>query len=222
LGRPRMFEACWLPAEEGGVLLLRLHHIAVDGWSLNVLFRELSADYAAALNGPRPGEEGAGGAETGAEAGAVPTPLDYAAWQAEWFAHPAYRAQRAALAEEYGAPDETEPVDPGPVPARGTGRLLHTSLGADRRRVLDGLGAELGLTRFQVLLAVFAWSLYGVTGRARPRIAGPVANRPVQDFESGVGMFANTVLLPLDLDPAERLRAQLQRHGAAARRVLDR
>ncbi|MEV0261934.1 SDR family NAD(P)-dependent oxidoreductase [Streptomyces sp. NPDC050617] len=220
LGRPRLFQACWLPAEGGGVLLLRLHHIAVDGWSLNVLFRELSADYAAALSGT----EDDGGGE-GSATGLVPTPLDYAAWQADWFTRPAYRAQRTALAEHYGRPepDEAEPpFDPSPVPARGAGRLLHTSLGPDRRDALDRLGTELGLTRFQVLLGVFAWSLYGVTGRSRPRIAGPVANRPVQDFESGVGMFANTVLLPLDLDPAERLRAQLRRHGTAAQRVLDR
>ncbi|MEV0281951.1 amino acid adenylation domain-containing protein [Streptomyces sp. NPDC050610] len=228
LGRPRMFQACWLPAEgSGGVLLLRLHHIAVDGWSLNVIFRELSADYAAALSGTEHGGESDDRSKSSesSEDRPAPTPLDYAAWQADWFAQPAYGAQRAALAEHYGDGDPDEaapPLDPSPVPARGTGRLLYTTLGEDRRRALDALGAELGLTRFQVLLGVFAWSLYGVTGRGRPRIAGPVANRPVQDFESGVGMFANTVLLPLDLDPAEGLRAQLRRHGADARRVLDR
>ncbi|MFE7121349.1 AMP-binding protein, partial [Streptomyces sp. NPDC057654] len=226
LRQPRLFQACWLPAEDcvdSGVLLLRLHHIAVDGWSLNVLFRELSADYAAALNGAEDGQGNSDGATD-----PIPTPLDYAAWQADWFARPAYRAQRTALAEHYGRPDADEadeaepPFDPSPVPARDAGRLLHTSLGPERRAALDRLGTELGLTRFQVLLGVFAWSLYGVTGRSRPRIAGPVANRPVQDFESGVGMFANTVLLPLDLDPAERLRAQLRRHGTASQRVLDR
>lgn len=211
LSRPYLFQACWLPQDGGGVLLLYVHHIAVDGWSLNVLFRALSADYAAALRG----EEIAG---TDA-----PTPLDYAVWQADWFTRPGYLAQRAALREHYaGLDDVAAPLRPIHPSSAGDGRLLHTSLDLVRRAALDRLGARLGLTRFQVLLGVFAWSLYGVTGRAHPRIASPVANRPVQDFEASVGMFANTVLLPLDLAPHEDLRAQLLRQGAAMQTVLDR
>ncbi|HEV2887093.1 MAG TPA: AMP-binding protein, partial [Jatrophihabitans sp.] len=87
---------------------------------------------------------------------------------------------------------------------------------------LDRVGAELGLTRFQLMLGVFAWSVYGVTGRDRPLIASPVANRPVAEFQASVGMFANTVLLPLTLAPAEELRAQLRRHAGAGKAVLER
>ncbi|KOT78041.1 peptide synthetase [Streptomyces rimosus subsp. pseudoverticillatus] len=212
LARPRLLQATLLPRPGGGVLLLHLHHIAVDGWSLNVLFRELSAAYAAALSGTE-----------AAEPAVAPTPLDYAGWQTEWFATDAYQAQRTELrgylstSEEASAP--LEPVRPRP---RTNGRLLRAPLDPGRRAALDRLCADLGLTRFQLLLGVFAWSLYGVTGRSRPRIAGPVANRPVQPFENSVGMFANTVLLPLDLAPREQLRAQLLRQGAAVQEVLDR
>ena len=46
LALPRMLRACWLPREGGGTLLLHLHHIAVDGWSLSILLHDLSAAYA--------------------------------------------------------------------------------------------------------------------------------------------------------------------------------
>ncbi|MGC0316476.1 amino acid adenylation domain-containing protein [Kitasatospora acidiphila] len=213
LSRPRMLRTCWLPQDGGGVLLLHLHHIAVDGWSLNVLFRDLSAGYEHALSGehgPRPEQPAL-------------TPLDYAHWQAEWSTHPGYRAQRAELHAHYAGLDEAaEPLQPSPARPSSEGRLLHTTLDVVRRSHIDRLCAELGLTRFQLLLGVFAWSLYAVTGRTRLRVATPVANRPVREFEASVGMFANTVLLPLTLTPGEELRGQLRHLGAGVREVLDR
>ncbi|MCX4387921.1 amino acid adenylation domain-containing protein [Micromonospora peucetia] len=211
LGQPRLLRAHWLARDDGGVLLLHLHHIAVDGWSLDVVFRELSAGYAAALDGATvDGDE------------PVATPLDYARWQADWFARPAYQAQRAALRGHYAAVDEiAAPLRP--IRERsGTGdHLLRTSIDAARRSALDRLGAELGLTRFPLLLTLFGWAVHGVTGRTHPRVASPVANRPVRDFAASVGMFANTVLLPLVLAPHEELRAQLRRQADAVRVVLD-
>ncbi|HEV2888122.1 MAG TPA: amino acid adenylation domain-containing protein, partial [Jatrophihabitans sp.] len=176
LAEPRMLQACWLvehPAEhpaqgsDGGVLLLRLHHIAVDGWSVTLLLEALSAEYAAALagTGPVAGQEQA------------PTPLDFAGWQAEWFSRPAYAAQRAELHAHYAQQDGVSaplhPLRPVSEPERPAGRLLHVRLDQDRRAALDRVGAELGLTRFQLMLGVFAWSVYGVTGRDRPLIASP-------------------------------------------------
>ncbi|HET6704257.1 AMP-binding protein [Amycolatopsis sp.] len=185
LASGRLVRAAWRP---DGTLLLCLHHIAVDGWSLNVLFRELSGEP------PRPGTH---------------TPFDFAAWQSRWFASPAYRAQLTDRS------DEAEPLGEASLAGR-----LHTTR-IDRERV-DEWAGELGLTRFQLLLGVFAWSLYAVTGRTRPRIAAPVANRPVREFEDGVGMFANTVRLPLAVAPAEDLGTQLRRLGEAAGSALDR
>ncbi|MFF2542934.1 amino acid adenylation domain-containing protein [Kitasatospora sp. NPDC058063] len=218
LARPRMLRACWLPQDGGGVLLLHLHHIAVDGWSLNVLLNDLSSGYRHALGG-------AAEAPRRTDTAPVPTPLDYAAWQADWFAGPAYLAQRAELRAHYARSEEAvdhDPGDPAGAPPFSRAGLLHTSLDVVRRAAVDRICAELGMTRFELLLGVFAWSLYGVTGATRPRIAAPVANRPVQEFEGSVGMFANTVLLPQAVAPREELRGQLLRQGAEARRVLDR
>lgn len=214
LARPRMLRACWLPRPGGGELLLHLHHIAVDGWSLNVLFQELSAEYARAT----------GDADTNPPvARRAPTPLDFADWQAQWFTRPAYQALRDELRTHH----ERLADEPERLPSRGEGglgaaRLLHTSLDAAQRAQIDRLCAELGLTRFELLLGIFAWGVYGATGLTRPRVAAPVANRPVGEFADSVGMFANTVLLPLAVAPGEQLLDQAARLGADAREVLGR
>ncbi|MGV9560387.1 amino acid adenylation domain-containing protein [Streptomyces sp. NPDC003522] len=207
LGVPRMLRGCWLPRDGGGTLLLHLHHIAVDGWSLSVLLRDLSAAYA---------DDGTGPAT-------APTPLDFAAWQSDWFATAAYQEQRDELLAHYRGLEQPQE----PLPDRGAGpapraRLLHTSLDVVRRAEVDRLCAELGLTRFQVLLGVFSWSLYGVSGLLRPRIAAPVANRPLREFQDSVGMMANTVLLPVTAAPGEDLRTQLARVGTVTGQVLQR
>ncbi|MEU5591499.1 amino acid adenylation domain-containing protein [Streptomyces sp. NPDC020298] len=207
LAIPRMLRACWLPRDGGGTLLLHLHHIAVDGWSLSILLHDLSAAYA-----------GSGRPEAPA-----PTPLDFAVWQSGRFASPAYQVQRDELLAFYqGLEEPQEPLpaqDAGPAPRA---RLLHTSLDVVRRAQVDRLCAEFGLTRFQVLLSVFSWCLYGVTGLVRPRIAAPVAGRPVREFENSAGMMANTVLLPLTVAPAEDLRSHLARTRTGTGQVLGR
>jgi amino acid adenylation domain-containing protein len=212
LAEPQMLRARWLPGPGGGFLLLHLHHIAVDGWSLSLLLRDLTAAYTAATSGA-----------DSPEAMPAPTPLDFAAWQASWFASPGYRTERDELLRFYGTLEEpTEPLPADGAWQRPRARLLHTSLDVVRRAQVDRLCAELGLTRFQVLLALFTWSLYGVTGVTRPRIAAPVANRPAREFEDSVGMFANTVLLPVSVAPLDSLRDELPRLGIATREVLDR
>ncbi|MEV0226882.1 amino acid adenylation domain-containing protein [Streptomyces sp. NPDC050704] len=207
LAVPRMLRACWLPRDGGGTLLLHLHHIAVDGWSLSILLRDLSAAYAESV---RPAEP-------------APTPLDFAVWQSDRFASPAYQAQLDELLTFYRGLEEPQE----PLPARNAGpapraHLLHTSLDVVRRAEVEQLCAEFGLTRFQVLLTVFSWCLYGVTGLVRPRIAAPVAGRPVREFENSAGMMANTVLLPLAVAPDEDLRSHLARARTGTGQVLGR
>ncbi|MEK8145592.1 condensation domain-containing protein [Streptomyces sp. M10(2022)] len=107
-----MLRACWLPDEDGGTLLLHLHHIAVDGWSLSVLLRDLSAGYVNA-------------SETGQEQ-AAPTPLDFADWQAGWFAAPAYRAQRDQLLAYYRGLEEPRKRSPSRSTVRHRGHGCST------------------------------------------------------------------------------------------------
>ncbi|MEU6404219.1 SDR family NAD(P)-dependent oxidoreductase [Streptomyces sp. NPDC046985] len=207
----RLLRAGWLPLADGGLLVLHLHHIAVDGWSLGVLFRDLTEDYAALLAG-RPT----------AEPPHRPGMTEFAHWQRAWHGEPAYASRRERLLARYRAAGEASPpLEAADGPAPRTARLARTSLDRARSRAVDRLAARLGLTRFQVLVSAFAWAVYGVTGQTRPLIATPVANRSRPEFDATVGMFANTVLLPLALDGQEPLRVLLERHAGLARSVLN-
>ncbi|MFD9002985.1 amino acid adenylation domain-containing protein [Streptomyces sp. NPDC059582] len=202
---PRMLRAAWTERPDGGLLLLHLHHVAVDGWSLNLLFRDLTDAY------------------TGADRTPVPavTPLDFARWQGTWHTSPPYERHRARLLSHYGREAEPSPALPAPDSTdRPRARLLRTSLDLVRRTALDRRAAELGLTRFQLLVSAFTASVYGVTGQNRPLIAAPVANRPRPEFADTVGMFANTVLLDLAVRPHDSLADHLTEHADAVRTVL--
>ncbi|MFB7776202.1 SDR family NAD(P)-dependent oxidoreductase [Streptomyces bauhiniae] len=209
----RMFRAAWVGGPDAGVLLLHLHHVAVDGWSLNLLFRDLTDAYRAALSGE---PDGSG------TASAV-TPLDFARWQEQWQAGAAYGRRRARLRERYGRDGEPSAALPASEAAavRPRARLLRTSLDLVRRAALDRLAAERGLTRFQLLVSAFAASVYGVTGQERPLVASPVSGRSRPEFADAVGMFANTVLLDLELRPRDPLTAQLASHADTVRDVLE-
>ncbi|MEU9454343.1 amino acid adenylation domain-containing protein [Streptomyces sp. NPDC048277] len=216
LTEPRMLRAAWAERADGGLLLLHLHHAAVDGWSLNLLFRDLTDAYAGDTGRPAP----------------VTGPLDLARWQRDWRATPDYERHRTRLRDHYADGVEPSPALPIPVTetepettpsssARPRARLLRTSLDRVRRTALDRRAAELGLTRFQLLVSAFGVCLYGVTGQARPLVAAPVANRPRPEFADSVGMFANTVLLDLAVRPDDSLRAHLTAHAETVRRVLE-
>ncbi|MFJ9424816.1 amino acid adenylation domain-containing protein [Streptomyces sp. NPDC101249] len=206
LADPRMLRAGWAPRPDGGLLLLHLHHVAVDGWSLNLLYRDLGAAYADPGHRPAP----------------TTTPLDFARWQREWHAAPGYRDRGERLRAHYADAPEPSPVLPAP---EGQGppaaRLLRTSLDLGRRSALDRRAADLGLTRFQILVSAFTASLYGITGQTRPLIATPVAGRSLPAFDDAVGMFANTVLLDLAARPDDPLAALLAAHADTVRTVLD-
>ncbi|GGU63874.1 SDR family NAD(P)-dependent oxidoreductase [Streptomyces daghestanicus] len=202
---PRMLRAAWVPDPDGGLLLLHLHHVAVDGWSLNVLFRDLSAAHRGDRDHPEP----------------AATPLDLARWQGVWHATDAYARRRTALLGHYDGTPRPAPALPAPeTPGRPGAALLRTTLDPARRTALDRRAAQLGLTRFQLLVSAFATALHGVTGQDRPLIAAPVANRPRPEFADTVGMFANTVLLGLPVTPDDTLTAHLTAHADTVRTVL--
>jgi amino acid adenylation domain-containing protein len=187
------------PAEH--VLLLSLHHIVADGWSLGVLLGDLGRAY--------------GG-------GTLP-PLriqypDFAVWQRGWLAGEALQGAvdfwRRELA---GAPPRTElPVDrPRPAVQTFRGGTLPVLLPAGLTARLHALGRSERVTPFMVLLAGFAALIHRLTGQEDLLLGTPVANRTRVETEELIGFFVNTLVLRLRPAGDLPLRRFLERVRAA-------
>jgi amino acid adenylation domain-containing protein/FkbM family methyltransferase len=176
---------------EDHVALLRLHHLAVDGHSLEVLFRELSELYEAYVGGRPP------------QLAELPLQFrDFALWQRERLTGDFLADQigywRSKLA---GAPTLSELPTDRPRPLRQTfeGSSYEVSLPGEMRREVLRLSRELGVTPYMLLLAGFGTLLYRVTSQDDILVGSPFANRGRGEFEPLVGFFANTLALRIRL-----------------------
>ena len=177
------------------LLLLCLHHIVTDGWSLGVLFRELAALYAA-----------------GDDTALPPLPLqyaDYAAWQRGTMAGERLERHVAWWREHLsGAPTLlTLPTDrPRPAEQSHRGAVHHFSLSARLAQALDGLARREGASPYMVLLSAFQVLLAKYARQDDVVVGSPIANRPRPELEALVGFFANAMALRARLggDPAFR------------------
>ena len=169
-------------AEHEHVLVLLLHHIVADGWSVSVLARDLAAAYSGTdLSEP------------------VLRHTDYAAWQRS-------RASRAAgqltrrREELAGAPHTLElPADrPRPPERRHRGRTLPLEVDAGLTGRIRTLARESGATEFMVLLAAFAAALTRFSGQEDLLIGTPAANRTAPGAADVIGLFAETLVLRAD------------------------
>ncbi|ARU62956.1 hypothetical protein CBW65_19690 [Tumebacillus avium] len=164
-------------------LLLTLHHIAADGWSMGVLIRELTALYG---NAAHPLAE-------------LPIQYaDYASWQREWLQGDTLEAGLAYWKQQLGG---TQPVLQLPTdrlrPAVQTyrGAVEHTLLSAELLSAVQQVGEREEATLFMTLLAAFQTLLYRYTGQEDLRVGTPVANRSRVEVEELIGFFVNTLVL---------------------------
>ncbi|HVH12624.1 MAG TPA: condensation domain-containing protein, partial [Longimicrobium sp.] len=185
------------------VLLICMHHVVSDGWSLGVLLRDLSALYAAALNG---------GVLDGADS-PLPEPAvqyaDYAVWQRDLLRGEVLDRQlgwwKGRLA---GAPTLLElPTDRPRPPVqshRGAREALAISPALTER--LTALGRGEGATLYMVLLGAFQVLLAKYSGAEDVVVGSPIAGRTRRETEVLIGFFANTLALRTELggDPAFR------------------
>ncbi|CAM3753701.1 Amino acid adenylation [Xenorhabdus thuongxuanensis] len=175
-------------ADDEYVLLLTLHHIITDGWSVGVLVQELGTFYRATLDGhhddPLP-----------------PLPIqyaDYAVWQQEQLQGTAFTAQRdfwcAQLAD---APALlTLPTDrPRPAVQTYAGNRVPVHVDADLLALLKVLGQRHNTTLFMTLLSAWSLVLARLSGQDDIVIGTPVANRPQHELEGLMGFFVNTLAL---------------------------
>ncbi|GAA0258953.1 non-ribosomal peptide synthetase [Saccharothrix mutabilis subsp. mutabilis] len=174
-------------ADDEHVLLLVLHHIAGDGWSMGPLLRDLSAAFTARLDGRAPD--------------LAPLPVqyaDYALWQRDLVGDDLVAYWVEALA---GLPDELElPTDrPRPATSAQTAGRVPVELGADLHRAVLGLARRTRTTPFMVFQAAFAALLTRLGAGTDIPIGTPVAGRTDAALDDLVGFFVNTLVLRTDV-----------------------
>jgi amino acid adenylation domain-containing protein/FkbM family methyltransferase len=176
---------------EEHALLLTLHHVAADAWSLGVLLAEVAALYPRFLSGrssPLPE--------------LVVQYADYAEWQREWLVGEVLAAQVAWWKERLaGFPEVLElPADrPRPAVQGFRGGSLARPLPAGLARGLRSLSRQRGTTLFMTLLAGFAATLSRFSGQPALLVGSTIANRTRRELEGLIGFFINTLALPADL-----------------------
>ncbi|HEV3048761.1 MAG TPA: amino acid adenylation domain-containing protein, partial [Longimicrobium sp.] len=188
---------------EDHVLLLSMHHIVSDDWSMGVLSRELSSLYAAYREG-----------------GESPLPelpvqyADYAVWQREQLAGEVLDRQIAYWRERLaGAPELLELPTDHPRPAvrsyEGAGVPVEFPLELQER--LQALGRGEGATLYMVLLAAFQVLLSKYSGSEDVVVGSPIAGRTRAEVEELIGFFVNTLVLRTDLSGDPSFRETLRR-----------
>lgn len=178
--------------EEEHVLLVTIHHIVSDGWSIGIFFREVATLYEAFSMGK-------------------PSPLsslpiqyaDFAHWQRQWLQGEVlenglnYWKQQLA-----GAPPLLSlPTDrPRPKVQTSRANIEHFQINSDLTKKLKVLSRQSGTTLFMTLLAAFATLLSCYSNQLDIIVGSPIANRKRSEIEPLIGFFVNTLLLRIDLE----------------------
>ncbi|HEX6047361.1 MAG TPA: amino acid adenylation domain-containing protein [Pyrinomonadaceae bacterium] len=178
-------------SEQEHVLLCTMHHIISDGWSLEVLTRELTTLYEAyAKDEPSPLPE------LGIQY------ADYAHWQREWLQGEMLEKQLSYWKQQLaGAPAVLELPADYPRPALQTFRGAHQSLTLSPALTtgLKGVAQREGATLFMTLLAAFQTLLSRYSGQDDIVVGTPIAGRNHAETENLIGFFINTLVLRTDL-----------------------
>jgi amino acid adenylation domain-containing protein len=185
------------------VILATLHHIATDGWSMEVLVRELVALYQAFAAGR-------------------PSPLpeltlqyaDYARWQRGWLTGSVleeqlsyWRGQLATAPTVMALPTDR----PRPAVQSYRGATHEVVLPRGTLSAVEALAQRQGATVFMALAAAFQTLLYRYTGEPHVVCGTPIANRTRSELEPLIGFFVNTLVLHTDLGGNPRFREVVER-----------
>ena len=173
-------------------LLVTMHHIVSDGWSMRILVDEFVRLYDAYAQGRRP------------ELPELPIQYaDYAIWQRAWLEAGESERQLAYWKDKLGDthPALELPLDhPRPAAQSYRGASHAFDIDPDLTRRLRTLAQAHNATLFMVLLAAFKLLLYRYTGQTDLRVGVPVANRNRVEIEGLIGFFVNTQVLRTKID----------------------
>ncbi|MFL8988772.1 non-ribosomal peptide synthetase [Pseudomonas sp. QLc11A] len=202
--------------DEDHQLLVTMHHIIADGWSLNVLIDEFSRLYAAASQGQQ------------ALLAPLPTQYaDYASWQRQWLAQGEGERQlaywKARLGDEH--PTLSLATDHPRCAQQLHSASRHTvRLGATLSDAIRQTAQAHESTSFMLLLAAFQALLHRYSGQRDIRIGVPNANRPRLETQGLIGFFINTQVLRAEVDsrlPFTELLGQTRQAALGAQAHQD-
>ncbi|MBD2567365.1 non-ribosomal peptide synthetase [Anabaena lutea] len=176
---------------EDFVILLTLHHIVSDGWSTDILIREVAALYTAFCAG---------------KPSFLPQlPIqyaDFAIWQRQWLEGEGLKNQLAYWQQQLSGelPILQLPTDrPRPTVQTYAGKTLSFVLPTSLSEGLKTLSKQEGVTLFMTLLAAFKTLLYRYTNQTDILVGSPIANRNRAEIENLIGFFVNTLVLRSNL-----------------------
>jgi amino acid adenylation domain-containing protein len=184
------------------VLLLTLHHIVADGWSLGVLIQELAGLYTALVAGQTPALP------------ALPIQYaDFACWQRNWFQGEILEAQLSYWREQlHDLPVLQLPSDrPRPAAQTYRGATYPLQISPTLTQALAALSQQSGVSLFMTLLAAFQTLLYRYTGQTDIVVGSPIANRHRSELEGLIGFFVNSLVMRSDLSSNPPFRELLER-----------
>lgn len=192
---------------ETHVLLLALHHIVSDGWSMEVLIRELAILYDAHRRGQPPA--------------LPPLPIqyaDFAVWQRQFLQGNVLEQQlnywRSRLSP---AAAPSLPTDfPRPAVRSHHGHRYGLGISPDLTAQLQDLSQQANATLFMITLAAFQVLLYAYTQQPMIRVGTPIANRDRPEVANLIGFFTNTLVLCADLSGNRSFRQWLKQVRAEA------
>lgn len=199
------------------LLLLNLHHIIADGWSIGVLIKELGVLYKAL----------AGDKRCLTTSYSVSTLLpelpiqyaDFAQWQREWLQGVAangispLQSQLAYWQKQLDGISvlnlPTDRLRPAVPSYRGAKQFLE--LPHSLTQALEALSSQEGVTLFMTMLAAFQTLLYRYTQQEDIAVGSPIANRNRSELEGLIGFFVNSLVLRTDFSGKATFRELLKR-----------
>lgn len=194
-------------------LIIAIHHIVGDGWSIGVLLEELAAHYAAYAGGREP---------------VVPAPViqygDFAEWQRERLQGGALRRDLDYWHKQLENPPPVLDLPPDRIGRDETAGRDFSGASVERvidiplRQRLEALSRQQDSSLFATLLTAFKVLLMRVTGRDDILVGSPVSGRIRLETEALIGLFLNTLALRTQVTPDLSFREALTRVRAT---VLD-
>jgi len=188
--------------ENEHILVITLHHIASDGWSISIIVKELVKFYKAS--------------EEKREAELTPLPIQYAdfsMWQRNYLQGEVLEKKLGYWKDKLSDSEPLQlPLDFERPSVQSTkGAIASFSIDKDLSDSLNSLSKKNGVTFFMTLLSAFNVLLYRYSGQENFTIGSPIAGRQQEETEALIGFFINTLALRSEVTGTESFDELLQK-----------